>query len=107
MTEAKHTTGSWAVGSSTGHNACHVYAGDDSICTVYGIFAHQSVEQVERDQRCAEGLANARLIAAAPDALVALKESHKALSQYEWYAQNANGLRAANEAAIAKAEGRT
>ena len=74
MTEAKHTTGPWTVGSSTGHNASHVYCGDDAICTVYGIFAHQSVAQVANDPHCIEGMANARLIAAAPDMLAELRD---------------------------------
>lgn len=41
------------------------------------------------------------------DMLTALKESHRALLHYEWYAQDASSARAANEAAIAKAEVRS
>jgi hypothetical protein len=44
------------------------------------------------------------LIAAAPDLLAALKEAHRALSHYEWYAKDDWKVRFNNEAAIAKAQ---
>lgn len=77
MSEAKHTPGPWSIGNSAGYNASHVYHDEDGVCTVYGIFSHQSVKQVADDPRCAEGLANARLIAAAPDMLA----EHEAIAR--------------------------
>jgi hypothetical protein len=57
--------------------------------------------------------ANARLIAAAPELLEALREAHRALMHYEWYANPASGwsapdkkfVRHMTDAAIAKATG--
>lgn len=82
MTEAKHTPGPWTIGTSAGYNASHVYSGEDGVCTVYGIFSHQSVQQVVDDPRCAEGMANARLIAAAPDMLEALHKAEGWLAEW-------------------------
>ena len=86
---SKHTKGPWGVGmrprASTGEraNVCHVYdrsgTGDEAryddrpIAHVYGLPSHKTVEDIEDDEECAEGLANARLIAAAPAMLEALK----------------------------------
>ena len=48
-----------------------------------------------------------RLLGAAPDLLEALEESHRALSHYEWYAKDANGVRAANERALSLAKAKS
>jgi hypothetical protein len=49
--------------------------------------------------------ADANLISAAPEMYEALKECHRALSHYEWYAKDDWKVRERTEAAIAKAEG--
>lgn len=71
--EAKPTPGPWRQGSLRGYNACTIFADADSesIATVYGIPIHTQVGDVS--ERYAEGMANARLIAASPDLLEALK----------------------------------
>ena len=61
----------------------------------------EGVAKVDRKQDKREMEANARLIAAAPEMLDALKE----LVQYGWW-ENAPASKAKAEAAIAKAEGR-
>lgn len=67
----------WTIGNETEwgvFNACFVYiAGtQSSVAQVYGIPAHTKLADVEADERYAEGLGRARLIAAAPDLLEAL-----------------------------------
>lgn len=98
--EAKHTPAPWTAAASMVSGAVKnsVFAGPRGNCILATV----------RDpfQEVAE--ANARLIAAAPDMLKALKESHRALMHYEWYAgKDANGLRKENEAVIAKATSQT
>lgn len=66
-----HTKGPWRVGSPSGHNACTVHAGHEAVANVYGIALHRHVDELSA--RDAEGLANARLIAAAPALLDALE----------------------------------
>jgi hypothetical protein len=43
---------------------------DNAICAVYGMYQHKSVDE----QKDSKGLANAQLIAAAPELLDALRE---------------------------------
>jgi hypothetical protein len=71
---SKHTKAPWQVGNK-GHNANIVYSGDSGIADVYGIYQHTSLEEILLDKKCAEGLANARLIAAAPELLEALENA--------------------------------
>lgn len=69
---------------------------------------------VVEDANEERALADAILIAAAPDLLEALKEADRALKYYEWYSNPKSGwalpdnssLRGMVDAAIAKAEGR-
>ena len=70
-----HTPGPWMVGVSSKYgtnNANIIFSngGESSVATVYGLPMNTKLEEV--DSHYAEGLANARLIAAAPDMLEAL-----------------------------------
>lgn len=78
--EAKHTPGPWHIGMRGGANSNLIYAyngvdqhHDTPICSVYGMYQHCDVNE----QKDNEGLANARLIAAAPELLEALKIMHQ------------------------------
>ena len=79
--EAKHTQGPWHVGMRSGANSNIIYArdgetefDDNTICSVYRMFQHCEIEE----QRDSVGVANARLIAAAPELLEALKKLRSA-----------------------------
>lgn len=85
---SKHTPGPWQhgfVNESTG-NSLHpniVYASEDGrgICSVYGIPLHTPFKDV--DERSAEAMATARLIAEAPAMYDLLKEE-QATDDTEW-----------------------
>lgn len=68
----------WRQGMDSGHNACFIYeVGDDPmregvVCQVFGLPVNRSIEEVDA-KRFAEGMAQARMIAAAPDLLAASK----------------------------------
>lgn len=71
----QHTPGPWKIGMRGGFNANLICdrSGEDmhtdnAICSVFGMYQHQDVEE----QKDSKGLANARLIAASPDLLEAL-----------------------------------
>lgn len=64
--ETKWTPGPWSVGAPSGHNANYVFAGDDSVASVFGLPMHTSLEDIPIGARWENGLANASLIAAAP-----------------------------------------
>ena len=79
MANAKHTPGPWYIGyqrQGITPNANGVNAGppgeERSIAQVYGVWSNSSLEECEQDSRNAEGLANARLVAAAPEMYEAL-----------------------------------
>ena len=93
--KTKHTPGPW-------FNVAGMVETDDDradICSCYA--AHFGQSRIERSPH--EEWANARLIAAAPDMLAALKEALHALNG----APNTVGLHYQIEAAIAKAEGQS
>jgi hypothetical protein len=115
MTQAKHTPGPWNIGMRSGANSNLIYAyngaeqhDDDSICSVYGMYQHTEIE----NQKEGVGLANARLIAAAPELLDELKAVEAHLHAYveaiEWgggaASKSAERLASVRKA-IAKAEG--
>lgn len=100
--EAKHTPGPWVVfDGDTEHPGIDMADGSFSI-VVYG----EDGEPFEgvRGRSPAETLANARLIAAAPDLLEALKEVQP---YFEGEHSHDHPTCVAIRAAIAKAEGRT
>lgn len=101
---SKHTPGPWTVGMAGQygtHNVNIIYAGaDNSVATVYGLPMHTKLENIE--PRWTEGLANARLIAAAPELLEALQEIANDPDSFEVLTQ---WQRDQVRAAIAKATG--
>jgi len=102
-----HTPGPWRVGMNNGSNANIVTAGDDvGVATIGGIYMHRRIDEVEHEPACQAGLANARLIAAAPDlleALVALRAEVQSMAARVGWA--GMGAREKANRAIAKAEG--
>lgn len=101
---SKHTPGPWKQGGKHGHNAGTIYAPgkEDAIASVYGIPMHTQVEDVP--ERYAEGMANARLVAASPELLVALKLIVADLpSNRDWLDPAVEQMA---RAAISKAEGK-
>ncbi len=102
---SKHTPGPWQVGTKHHHNACQVYAADgqDAVCMVYDIWHHRNVDECKD----CKGMANARLIASAPELLEALKELLRV--DDEWHGSvnsEMAGARQKARKAIAKAEGK-
>lgn len=102
--ETKHTPGPWFLGMREGHNGCMIYdrSGmdqftDRTIAQVYGLYSNQPVEK----QPDEEYLANARLIAAAPELLEALQYALHVRGTTE----DGPHVVAIIEAAIAKATG--
>jgi hypothetical protein len=74
---SKHTQGPWTVGTTEYRfNANMIYAGEEIVCSVYGIPSHRAVNECQPST----GMENARLIAAAPDLLEALKDCAALLS---------------------------
>ena len=78
---SKHTPGPWEVGMRGGFNANIIFDrsgedlhSDNGICLVYGMYQHQNIDE----QKDSKGLANARLIAAAPELLSELKNLRRA-----------------------------
>ena len=74
---SKHTPGPWTIGND-GYNANTLYAGDIGVCQMYGVPMNTRINEVP--ERYAVGMANARLISAAPDMYEALKEAQKAIA---------------------------
>lgn len=66
--ETKHTPGPWTIGHGEEQfNASNIYAESGGICSVYGIPLHSKFLEVENVERFGVALANAKLIASAPD----------------------------------------
>lgn len=87
---SKHTPAPWAVGT-LGNDIGVLAASDEPFCRLF-----------TSEETYDEALANARLIAAAPDLLSALKEALYAVTEID----NAHKSLRRIRAAIAKAEGR-
>lgn len=110
MSKASHTQGEWQLKHISGSNFA-VQCFDIRADGVFPIF--------NKDTSCIDGATicvspeDARLIAAAPELLEALKEAHRALMFYEWYNNPKSGwassdnvtVRGMVDAAIAKATG--
>jgi hypothetical protein len=95
MTDSKHTPGPWVI------DPCGDILGNRNTPTDNGLICGMC-----EDRRDAEGAANARLIAAAPELLAALKEARSWLIDadggYGTYDTEIDAV----DAVIAKAEGR-
>jgi hypothetical protein len=105
--ETKHTPGPWTVGQKGDYgtyNANVIYAGSEGICAVGQIPLHTKLEQISGEPRWQTGLANARLIAAAPDLLEACKHLVAAIERGN--VEMAEVAAESASAAIAKAEGK-
>lgn len=109
--EKKFTPGPWRVGMESGHNANVITAvsDGDGICLVYGIPQNRKVDEVGTSS----GIANAHLIAAAPDLMEALERLLNAYLNIadsgdagNWDAEKESEVVTAR-AAIAKAYGET
>jgi hypothetical protein len=79
MSNAKHTPGPWFVGYRGGANCNAIMARDGGdehhdtgICQVYGLPLHCKTQDVAGNPRYEKELANAHLVAAAPDLYEAL-----------------------------------
>jgi hypothetical protein len=94
MGERAHTPGPWYTSRKPGSNRMRINAPG------WGHLAKVVVRMSGSIGDCEDGLANARLIAAAPDLLEALKDARYAL-----YGNGAGNPKI--DAAIAKAEGRS
>lgn len=116
MSNPSYTPGPWQVGMSSGSNGNMIYqlGGDvmsPAIAQVYGLWANATVSALREDERMREGVANALLIAAAPELLEALEaiigacdacEGRDDLSLTDVFTEE---MEQAARAAIAKAKG--
>jgi len=79
----KHTP-QWTIGNKSQfatHNPSMIYdANGDAVAQVYGVPLHTTLKDAQADPRWAEGLKRARLIAAAPELLAALKAAWEGVS---------------------------
>ena len=99
MTQTKHTPGPWVVGSRHTENGVLTASGQLVANT------HGSHRTYDREAQILEQDANARLIAAAPDMMDALRQWQSAeLTNDEQELRNARNAR---DAIIAKAEGKS
>jgi hypothetical protein len=113
---SKHTPGPWTVGlrgeyGTQNANIIFSNGGESSVATVYDLPMHTKLEEV--DPRYAKGMANARLIASAPELLEALRLVEQHLP-FDWAFDSIQEFVGQNDyreacakarAAIAKAEG--
>ena len=99
--DAKHTPGPWVVGSDAGASGRMVGPmGEEEVCTVFG--AGESNDPETRP----ECLANARLIAAAPEMLTVLKRMIAAFNADEIDPMVAFATIEQAQGTIARAEGK-
>lgn len=101
MSEMKFTPGPWLAGRE-GYNEGVVYSMYDGICQVFGVPMNAWADDVGSE--FSEGMANARLIASAPD----LYEALKACLAYIEDDEGADSKHPAGDmarAALSKAEG--
>jgi len=97
-----HTPGPWRMGSEKGYNVDSIQSAvaDRGIAQVYGVPLHTRVDdKCLRAERYSESLANARLIAAAPELLEALLETRSYLRKLH-YALDTQGLMEVVDTAI-------
>lgn len=109
----KHSPGPWTIGFK-GHNINMIYGGDGIAVAQTFLPLHTGVDEIpklENNPRWASELANARLIAAAPDLLAAVRACEKWIVDLAesgdagfWDAGKTEEVKAAR-AAIAKATG--
>lgn len=105
MSETKHTPGEWVQGRKKEYgtySADMIFGPDGGICQVYGIPMNTKVEDV-KGTNYEEGMANARLIASAPDLLAALKAIYEQSSDAQF--PRLKDIANLAQAAIAKAQG--
>jgi len=107
MSRATHTPGPWAVERPYGEPGMYVAAPSSAlVCKLYPVDGRYVADQLESVE------ANARLIAAAPELLAALRGlfEHCAMVHKQWgegsNAREAEAAEDAARAALAKAEGR-
>ncbi len=105
---SKHTLGPWVVGTKTEfgtHNANMIFDSQDgSVAMVYGLPSNTMLEKMD-EERYAEGKARARLIAAAPDLLEALKDLEAGYERLKGQGYPVSDCQKQARAAIAKATG--
>lgn len=104
-----HTPGPWTVGMTGEYgtlnpNIIYVNDSSESVCQVYEVPLHTSLEEIEHSGTWDVGLANARLIAASPDLLDVLKECVNGLDCQPGYVRSQTLIRA--QSVLAKVEGR-
>lgn len=111
----RYTAGPWTVGRN-GNNPDTVYAGEISVASIFGVPLHTTLKDAQTyaakcngfGRRAAKALANAHLIAAAPDLLNTLEFIHDWLSSFSMpptsTIQEKQEAMAAIEAALAKAK---
>ena len=103
---SKHTPGPWVIGND-GYNANTVCAGNTGVCQMYGVPMNARVDDV--GERYAVGMANARLISAAPDMYEALSLLMRIMQAEDpWDRENLGSMNEAcmkARAALSKAQG--
>lgn len=88
-----HTPAPWSVGKKTKlgtFSPHHIYApdGESSVCQVYEVPVHCTREEIGPDPRYKIGLANAELIAAAPDLLAQLSLAEEEIAKLRQEKEN-------------------
>lgn len=105
MTDTQHTPGPWVIGRD-GYNPDKIYADQDTVAAVFGLPLHSTIGDVRGDNKWAQGLANARLIAAAPELLeVLILMTELEQKECDFRGVGPSGILLAARAAIAKATG--